>query len=44
MVQLKELLELMNNLKASDLVFAAGSPPMIRVGGEFQSIKYQPLL
>jgi twitching motility protein PilT len=41
MVQLRELLMLMNNLKASDLVFAAGSPPMLRIRGELQAVKYQ---
>ena len=41
MVGLRQLLELMNHLKASDLIFAAGAPPMLRLGGEMQSIKYQ---
>ncbi|MDD5505067.1 MAG: type IV pilus twitching motility protein PilT [Candidatus Omnitrophica bacterium] len=41
MDQLRQLLELMNNLKASDLIFAAGAPPMLRLRGEMQSIKYQ---
>ena len=41
MVELRQLLELMNNLKASDLIFAAGAPPMLRLSGEMQAIKYQ---
>ncbi len=41
MVQLRELLELMSSMKASDLIFAAGAPPMLRLSGEIQSIKYQ---
>ncbi len=41
MVQLRQLLELMNSMKASDLIFAAGAPPMLRLSGEIKSIKYQ---
>lgn len=45
MAQLRELLELMNNLKASDLIFTAGSPPVLRLSGEIKSVKYQtPLM
>jgi len=35
------MLELMNNLKASDLILAAGAPPMLRLSSEMQAIKYQ---
>ena len=41
MVQLRQLLELMNGMKASDLIFTAGAPPMLRLSGQIKSIKYQ---
>ena len=41
MIELRPLLEMMNKMKASDLIFAAGAPPMLRLSGEMQSIKYQ---
>jgi twitching motility protein PilT len=41
MVELRQLLELMNSLKASDIIFAAGAPPMLRLNGQVQSIKSQ---
>ncbi|MDP8292617.1 MAG: type IV pilus twitching motility protein PilT [Candidatus Orphnella occulta] len=41
MAQLRQLLELMNSMKASDLIFTAGAPPMLRLSGEIKSIKYQ---
>jgi len=41
MVQLPQLLELMNSMKASDLICTAGAPPMLRLSGEIKSIKYQ---
>ena len=44
MVELRQLLELMNNMKASDLICTAGAPPMLRLSGEIKSIKYQNTL
>ena len=44
MVQLRQLLELTNNMKASDLIFTAGAPPVLRLSGEIKSIKYQTVL
>jgi len=44
MTQLRQLLELMNSMKASDLIFTAGAPPMLRLSGEIKSVKYQPPL
>lgn len=41
MVELRQLLELMNSMKASDLICTAGAPPMLRLSGEIKSIKYQ---
>lgn len=41
MVEIRELLEAMNNLKASDLIFTAGAPPMLRLNSELKSVKYQ---
>ena len=41
MAEFRQMLELMNNLKASDLILAAGAPPMLRLSSEMQAIKYQ---
>ncbi|NQT95146.1 MAG: type IV pilus twitching motility protein PilT [Candidatus Omnitrophica bacterium] len=44
MPELRNLLELMFHLKASDLILTAGAPPMLRVSGEIKSVKYQSIL
>jgi len=44
MPELRNLLELMFHMKASDLILTAGAPPMLRVSGEIKSIKYQTVL
>ena len=44
MARLYQLLELMNNIKASDLILTAGAPPMLRLSGKLKSIKYQAVL
>ena len=44
MVELRKLLELMNSMKASDLILTAGAPPMLRLSGAIKSIKYQTIL
>ncbi|RME30143.1 MAG: hypothetical protein D6800_02135, partial [Candidatus Zixiibacteriota bacterium] len=43
MVSLRELLEQMVQMGASDLHLTAGSPPVVRVDGRLQRLEYDPL-
>jgi twitching motility protein PilT len=42
-VDMKELFDLVQEEKASDLLLTAGAPPAIRVDGKFFRAKYDPL-